>query len=99
MIRNKDDLLRAINERFTDDNSDEVLSLIEDVTDTFNDLEIRAADSINWEEKYNSLDADWRRRYRERFFDSDYQPEDPKEFEDDEEPELKTKFEELFEEG
>ena len=99
MIRNKDDLLRAINERFTDDNSDEVLTLIEDVTDTFNDLETRAADSINWEEKYNSLDADWRKRYRERFFSSDYQPEDPEEFEDDEEPELKTKFEELFEEG
>lgn len=95
-IKTKEELLSMINERFAEDNSDEVISLIEDVTDTYDDLSKKAADVTNWEEKYNTLDADWRRRYRERFFDSEYQPEDPEEYEEQEEPE-KTKFEDLFE--
>lgn len=97
MIRTRDEILAEINERFSGDETDEVISFIEDVTDTLDDLTAKAADSTNWEEKYNQLDADWRKRYKERFFTGEDQPEDKEEFEEDEKEE-KTTYEDLFKE-
>ena len=97
MIRTKDELLTIINERFSGDETDEVISFIEDVTDTLDDLTAKAADSTNWQERYNQLDADWRKRYKERFFTGEDQPEDEEEFEEDEKEE-KTTYEDLFKE-
>lgn len=97
MIRTKDELLTIINERFSGDETDETIKFIEDVADTLDDLTAKAADSTNWEEKYNQLDADWRKRYKERFFTGEDQPEDEEEFEEDEKEE-KTTYEDLFKE-
>lgn len=97
MIRTKDELLTIINERFSGDETDETIAFIEDVADTLDDLTAKAADSTNWEEKYNQLDADWRKRYKERFFTGEDQPEDEEEFEE-EEKEEKTTYEDLFKE-
>lgn len=95
MIRTRDEILTEINERFSGDETDEVLAFIEDVTDTLDDLTARAADSTNWQERYNQLDADWRKRYKERFFTGEDQPEEEEEFEEAEE---KVTFEDLFKE-
>lgn len=64
-VISKEDLLRRISERIGDDNSDEALSLLEDVSDTITDFEER--DSEDWKTKYEENDAKWRKKYRERF--------------------------------
>ena len=59
-------------EEMTKNHSDESITLLEDLTDTYNDLEKRAnGDGENWKEKYDELDKTWKERYRHRFFSSD----------------------------
>lgn len=101
-IRSREELLTSINARFAEDTSDEVLALIEDVTDTLSDYDRRIGDSTDWESKYNQLDSEWRERYKARFFDSG---ETRKESEDlsvlkpeEEEAEEKTEYTDLFKE-
>lgn len=98
-IRSREELLSSINERFSGDTSNEVLALIEDVTDTLSDYDRRIGDSTDWEAKYNELDNQWRERYKARFFDSG---EPRKESEDltvlvPEKTEEKTDYMDLFE--
>lgn len=64
-IISKEELLKKISERIGDDNSDEALSLLEDVSDTIADFERR--DSEDWKTKYEENDAEWRKKYRDRF--------------------------------
>ena len=64
-VISKEDLLKRISERIGDDNSDEALSLLEDVSDTIKDFEER--DSEDWKAKYEENDAKWRKKYRDRF--------------------------------
>lgn len=65
-VRSKDEIMNAIKARLGDDTSDEALAIIEDVNDTLSDYETRSAE--DWKTKYNELDANWRKRYRDRFF-------------------------------
>ena len=65
----REKFFERIKERLGEDDSDEALSFLEDVTDTYDDLERRAAgDGEDWKGKYEALDGEWRKRYRERFF-------------------------------
>lgn len=83
-----------IKERLGEDKSDEALSFLEDVTDTYNDLERRAAgDGEDWKGKYEALDGEWRKRYRERFFETHEEQE-----EDVKDAGKTRSFETLFEE-
>lgn len=91
-VRNKDELLNTIRERFGEDTSDETLGFIEDLTDTITDLETRASDTTDWKAKYEQNDADWRTKYKERFFNPVGEEED----EPDPEPTPKMTFEDLF---
>lgn len=77
-VLNKEDYFSKIKARIGDDSSDDALSFIEDMTDTFNDLESRTNDSENWKQKYDDLDKTWREKYRARFFDAGTTPEDVK---------------------
>lgn len=65
-VKTKEELLEIVKTRIGEDNSDEALAFIEDITDTLADFEAKA--STDWEEKYNSLDNEWRERYKARFF-------------------------------
>jgi hypothetical protein len=67
-VRTRDEIMNAIKARLGDDTSDETLSIIEDVNDTFSDYETRSGE--DWKSKYDELDASWRKRYRDRFFQS-----------------------------
>lgn len=68
-IKSKDEILEQIQVRFGEDTSDETISFLEDVTDTFTDLETRASgDGVDWKAKYEQNDKDWRQRYHDRFF-------------------------------
>ncbi len=96
----RDELMERIRSRIGDDTSDEALSLIEDFTDTFSDLETRAGE--DWKSKYDELDKTWREKYKTRFFqkpdDKENTPEGIKEDnEEDSKDESKEKsFDELF---
>lgn len=98
-IKTKDEILSQIQARLGDDVSDDALSFIEDVSDTFSDLESKASNETNWEQKYKENDASWRTRYRERFFSGEENPNTIREDIDIENDEYKPKsFEELFKE-
>lgn len=60
--RTKDELLTALRGVLGDNQSDEAIALIEDVTDTFD------APAEDWEQKYKENDAAWRQKYTDRFF-------------------------------
>ena len=68
MVRSKDEILASIHSRIGEDNSDEAIALVEDINETFDDLSTKASSTVDWEKKYNELDADWRKKYTERFF-------------------------------
>ena len=74
-VRTKDELLTRISEYIGEDTSDAAIELLEDVTDTYDDI----SGGEDWHARYDELDADWRRRYRERFESgSDVLPTDEK---------------------
>lgn len=86
-ILSKDDLIKKLNAHLGEDISDEALALVEDVTDTLDSL----SSAEDWKTKYETNDAEWRRKYKERFMSGTNDPAvDP-----DPEPEPLT-FENLF---
>lgn len=50
------------------DTSDDMLTFIEDMTDTYNSLEERATTDGDWEQRYHDLDESWKEKYKKRFF-------------------------------
>lgn len=100
-ILKKEEYFNKLNERLKGDTSEEGIAFLEDMTDTYNDLENRAnGDGEDWEKKYHELDESWKARYKHRFFSGDtgnYTPNGGKE----EEPEITAEnimVEDLFEE-
>lgn len=87
-IVTKEELLTKINALTGDDTSDTTLSLIEDISDTFDSF------GLDWKTKYEENDADWRKRYKERF----EQPASQDESATESESEEKLSFEDLFKE-
>lgn len=89
-VVNKDTIMERLRENFNDNDSDDVLSLLEDVTDTLNDYQSRLEENGDWKERYEQNDREWRQKYKDRFFNNDPEP-DP-----EPEPATPTTFEELF---
>lgn len=83
----RDVLIQRITSLLSEPESDDSLSLIEDVTDT-----LEAGSSDDWKTKYEENDAAWRKRYKERFLKK---PDKEPEIEDDEKEEKKT-YDDLF---
>lgn len=95
-VRTREEILEAIRSRIGEDTSDESISLLEDITDTMKDYETRVADKTDWKNKYDELDATWRRKYIERFSGKngeDIKNEQEEQIKDDSEPRT---FDELF---
>lgn len=68
-VLSKDDYFSRLHARLAEDKSDEGIAFLEDMTDTYLDLENRAIGTgVDWEKKYKELDETWRARYRHRFF-------------------------------
>ena len=93
-VRTREEIMESIRTRIGDSTEDEDIAFLEDISDTFDDMESRASGE-DWKTKYEENDKEWRRKYTERFFSKGEDPEDPEEEEEEEEP--KT-FEDLFEE-
>lgn len=101
-ILSREDYLERLNTLVGEDNSDEALQIIEDFTDTFDNLGTQNDnnDNENWKQKYEELDATWRQKYRDRFMNSQTTEEDVIEEQEDNvetDGELKE-YDELFEE-
>lgn len=79
-VRTREEIMESIRNRIGDDTSDEALAFIEDVSDTLDSM--ANSDKENWKQKYEENDAQWRQRYRDRFYNSDT-PEDSEEEEED----------------
>lgn len=97
MIVTLNELLNTLNDIIGENTSDEALSMIENLTDTFNDLSTKATnnDAEQWKSKFEENDKAWREKYKARFMSGGSEPPDPPE--PPEPPEKKT-FESLFKE-
>lgn len=92
MKKSLEELLASAKAIIGEDNtSDEAIAFIEDITDSY------SAPKVDWEAKYRENDAEWRKKYHDRFF-SDVNPEEENAPFEEDKPIVKTKFEELFEE-
>lgn len=96
-VRSKDEILATIKERIGEDTSDEAIALIEDITDTYDDLDARISEAGDWKTKYETNDAEWRQKYKERFFNPEVKETAVIDDEVDDEPKNLT-YEELFKE-
>lgn len=71
-ILSRDDYMSTVKSIVGEKSDDESIRLLEDLTDTYNDLERRSqGDGEDWEQRYKDLDEQWRKRYTQRFYDSD----------------------------
>ena len=68
MVKTKDEILASIKTRIGEDTSDDALALIEDISDSFDDLTTRVSEAGDWKAKYEENDKAWRNKYQERFF-------------------------------
>ena len=94
-VRTKEELLNDIKGIIGDSTDDTSIILLEDISDTFDDLESRSSE--DWKTKYEENDAEWRRKYTDRFFsaepDDDTPDPDPADPGEDHTP---MNFEDLF---
>lgn len=68
-VRTKSEIMDILKTQFSGNTVDEVLTLLEDVSDTLDDLETKAkGDGEDWKTKFEKNDAEWRQRYQDRFF-------------------------------
>lgn len=97
-VVSKESLLEKIRDMIGTENaeSDEAISLLEDMSDTFDDLSSQVSQAGDYKKKYEENDAEWRKRYHDRFFS--VTEDDIKEDDKDDEVEKKT-YESLFKEG
>lgn len=97
MVKSKDDIMNAIRERFSEDTTDEVIALIEDVNDTLEDLENKTKDNTDWKTKYEDNDKAWRQKYKDRFFTPTEKEDENEPGADREDPEeVPVTFDDLF---
>ena len=92
-IRSVEEIMSAVKARVGEDTSDEALAFVEDGSDTL--CSMQQSSGEDWKKKYEENDAEWRARYRDRFFN----PDEVDEPDTDPEPEIKAKtYEDLFKE-
>lgn len=101
-IKTSTEIMETLRTYLGEDVSDDAIGFIEDMNDTLAEYERQIADVTDWESKYNELDASWRKRYRDRFFEGGEDKdgsfiEDVNDIEEQEDN-APTTFEELFEE-
>lgn len=68
-VLSREEYFNRLHEHLGTDSSDESIAFLEDMTDTYNDMESRRNnDGEDWEQKYHDLDKAWQKRYSNRFF-------------------------------
>lgn len=75
-VKTREEILESFRTRLGENTDDDSISFLEDVTDTLDDFEKRAnGDGTDWKSKYEENDANWRKKYTERFFSGEPNPE------------------------
>lgn len=90
-VKTIDEIMTKVREIIGEDDSDEAIEFVEDISDTLESF----SNVEDWKTKFEENDKKWREKYRDRFFTSKEEVEE----DDIEEPEEKEKkkFEDLFE--
>lgn len=96
-VLSKEEFENLIRSRVGEDTSDDSIKFIEDAMDTYNHLESESG--TDWKQKFEQNDADWRKKYTDRFFSGSNNDNDNTDDNIDvpDTPKEKT-FEELFKE-
>ena len=92
-VKTREDILTAIRAKLGEQTDDDTIALLEDVTDTFTDLEEKASGGTDWKKRYEETDEAWRKRYTERFYSPEPKPNEP---EPNQETEEIKNFSDLF---
>lgn len=98
MIKSKEELIEEIRAVVGEDTSDNVIALIENVSDTITELE--TTDGEEWKQKFEENDKMWREKYISRFTEGTTEPTEPttEPTEPTADEEKEKTFEDLFEE-
>jgi hypothetical protein len=64
----KEDFMTAVKNIVGDNTNDEAIKFVEDMSDTYNELEQSTAGQEDYKKKYEDNDKAWREKYRSRFF-------------------------------
>jgi hypothetical protein len=97
-VKTREEILESFKTRLGENLDDESISFLEDITDTLDDFEKRAnGDGTDWKSKYEENDASWRKKYTERFFSGEPNPE-PKPEQKPEPDNTPRTFSDLFKE-
>lgn len=91
MIKSKQELLEKFNQIVNDSTDDSVIEFMDDLSDT-----IDSNENENWKQKYNDLDEQWRKKYKERFMSKN--DDDNIDDEDETDRPKKYSFNDLFKE-
>lgn len=96
----REDYAETIKKLIGDRTDDEALEIVQNLTETYDEMENSSSNNSEWERKYKENDAQWREKYKNAFYTSP-KPKDTGDSveEDDEEVEKKYTFESLFKEG
>lgn len=74
-VLSKEEFFERLHSMLGDDVSEEAITFLEDMTDTYNDLMQKIeGDGTDWKKKYDELDESWKHRYRHRFFTGESAP-------------------------
>ena len=98
-VVSKESLLERIRDMIGSENAetDESISFLEDLSDTFEDLSSQVLQAGDYKRKYEENDAEWRKRYHDRFFSAAEETTIKEDDKDDDDVEKKT-YESLFKE-
>lgn len=91
-VRTTQEIIDALRETFGESPDDTQLAMLEDVSDTFTELNEKSGE--DWKTKYEENDKAWRKRYTDRFSGKAGPEHDPPE-DDPESPKTLT-YESLF---
>ena len=94
-VKTKEEILASVRAIVGEDTSDATLELFDDISDTLDNYS--NSENINYKEKYEQNDREWRQKYRDRFMNG--KPEDDDDEEAEENSGKKYTYENLFKEG
>ena len=77
-VKTREEILSEVKARVGEQNDDETNKIMEDITDTLKKKKKKAkGDGTDWKAKYEENDAEWRKKYTERFYSSEPEPPKP----------------------
>lgn len=94
-VKTREEIITQLRTQLGDNTDDDTISFLEDISDTLDDLESKANGTSNWEQKYKDNDAEWRKKYTERFY-SPKPKDEPDETDESDESNTPKTFADLF---